>query len=56
MGNERGLSGGQVAGIVLPILIVTALVVGAAVVGALIWKYQPWDNILKKKDTEDGEF
>ena len=50
-----GLSGGQVTGIVFAILIIVALVAGGAVAGVLVWKYQPWHNILNKKSTADGE-
>ena len=54
--NESGLSQGQVAGIVLPILIITALAVGGIVAGVLVWKFQPWHNSLSKKGTKnDGE-
>ena len=44
------------AGIVLPILIIAALVAGGAVAGILVWKYQPWHNILSKKGKDDGEY
>ena len=44
------------AGVIIPILIITALVASAAIAGALIWKFQPWNNVPSKENADDGKF
>lgn len=57
-GSAEDVSGGEVAGIVLSILIISAIVAAGTLVGGLMWKYQPWErsNDVVKKNSDRGEY
>lgn len=49
------LSGGAIAGIVIPLFLVLLIASAGMTTGLLLWKYQPWDNCSVKASGTDGE-